>query len=480
MPEGSKLSGSGMSSLVDAVNRKDSDQERMYLLGPDVPQLHHNAFKCFENRDVAWGVGSIRKMEEIASHDRAGSNKSAKSARKALTTMWSIIDGHNIFDPNGLPLISASQGMATGRLFLLGPDQGGDNIESSMRHLQDKFPNRRVILVTNLASLHLQAREKYEVQDYKHGRILSDGQLMPRGIHQLPENFWTLDVEKEDNSETLYQVRGDVCRNWRVNEAIYWANPDHSLDALVVEKDSDRALIRRTMNYRIGNRKVCGGIVARNREQNFLFNMMLHTTARIQTICGSAGTGKSYCVLAAGAELMSRKLIDRIVVTRLRTALNEEGKLLEVTGDATEKMMAWMGCTVTAVSKIKREMESQRIHVPGFNLGNRIEVIHPDLLAGESLERTLLFCDEAQSLSFDQVDAIGSRIDGDSWAVFAGNLKQIPDTEHARVDEDNSGLAMLVKNMAKLGGDPLYAHIILEKNERGAGAELMHRVSSLV
>lgn len=58
------------------------------------------------------------------------------------------------------------------------------------------------------------------------------------------------------------------------------------------------------------------GITARNREQNFAFNILLNPDIDIVTLVGQAGTGKTLLALAAGlAQVLETKRYNEVIVT---------------------------------------------------------------------------------------------------------------------------------------------------------------------
>lgn len=60
------------------------------------------------------------------------------------------------------------------------------------------------------------------------------------------------------------------------------------------------------------------GITARNREQNFAFNILMNPDIDIVTLVGQAGTGKTLLALAAGlAQVLEMKRYNEVIVTRV-------------------------------------------------------------------------------------------------------------------------------------------------------------------
>jgi PhoH-like ATPase len=78
----------------------------------------------------------------------------------------------------------------------------------------------------------------------------------------------------------------------------------------------------------------------------------------------------------------------------------------------------------------------------------------------------MFIVDEAQNLTPLEVKTIISRAGEGTKIVFTGDIHQI-DTPY--LDTESNGLSYLID---KLRGQPLYAHITLEKGERSELANL--------
>ena len=84
-------------------------------------------------------------------------------------------------------------------------------------------------------------------------------------------------------------------------------------------------------------------------------------------------------------------------------------------------------------------------------------------IRGRSLQRTYFIVDEAQNLTPHEVKTIITRAGEGTKIVFTGDVQQI---DHPYLDSRSNGLSYLISRMV---GQPLYAHITLEKGERSAG-----------
>ncbi|MGE4519013.1 MAG: PhoH family protein, partial [Desulfobacteraceae bacterium] len=86
-------------------------------------------------------------------------------------------------------------------------------------------------------------------------------------------------------------------------------------------------------------------------------------------------------------------------------------------------------------------------------------------IRGRSLVKIFFIVDEAQNLTPGEVKTIVTRAGQGVKIVFTGDVFQI---DHPYLDTSSNGLSYLIEKMA---GNPMYAHINLEKGERSELAE---------
>jgi PhoH-like ATPase len=87
-------------------------------------------------------------------------------------------------------------------------------------------------------------------------------------------------------------------------------------------------------------------------------------------------------------------------------------------------------------------------------------------IRGRSLSNMFFIVDEAQNLTPHEVKTIITRAGENTKIIFTGDIYQI-DTPY--LDAQSNGLSYLID---KVKGQPLYAHITLQKGERSELANL--------
>ena len=87
-------------------------------------------------------------------------------------------------------------------------------------------------------------------------------------------------------------------------------------------------------------------------------------------------------------------------------------------------------------------------------------------IRGRSLQRVYFIIDEAQNLTPHEVKTIITRAGEGTKVVLTGDIRQI---DQPYLDSLSNGLSYTV---ARMVGQPLYAHVTLEKGERSKLADL--------
>ncbi|MGR9108104.1 MAG: PhoH family protein, partial [Gammaproteobacteria bacterium] len=193
------------------------------------------------------------------------------------------------------------------------PGEMPDNsILATVLTLIKEQPDSLVILVSKDINLRIKATILgIQAEDYHNDQVLDDIDLLYSGMTTVAENFWELHAGKieswQEQGRTFYKVEGPDIANWYPNESIFI--PDESqFEGIVRSVDDSSATIELSRDYRSRQNSVWG-IQARNREQNFAFNVLLDPDIDFVTLVGTAGTGKTLLSLAAGlSQTMENKL----------------------------------------------------------------------------------------------------------------------------------------------------------------------------
>ena len=149
------------------------------------------------------------------------------------------------------------------------------------------------------------------------------------------------------------------------------------------------------------------------------------------TLHGVAGTGKTYIALYKALEEVMDKSnpYTKVVVVRSSVQGREMGHL---PGDASEKMSMFTAPYQQICADLfKRKDAWDRLEEQGY-----IEFMSTSFIRGTTFNNCIVLLDEAQNLSFQELDTVTTRIGHTSKYLIAGDFRQTD----LRKKDDKSGL----------------------------------------
>jgi PhoH-like ATPase len=319
-------------------------------------------------------------------------------------------------------------------------------------------PDRPVILISKDVNLRLKAKSVGLVaEDYTTDHVtdvteLYTGRRIQEGID-------------EDVADRIYEdphrvspadigINGDL----KPNEFLILRSEQKSALATFA---SETGLLRR-IDKRSVNR-----IAPRNAEQTFALDALLNPEVSLVTLMGKAGTGKTLLALAAGLDQQHHNY-RQLCVARPVVPLNNRD-IGYLPGDIDSKLDPYMQPLYDNLDFIQNQFTpSDRKHrrIQDSLATGKITVTALSYIRGRSLMETYFIVDEAQNLTPHEVKTIITRAGEGTKMVFTGDIFQI---DHPYLDMHSNGLSYLI---ARMQGQPLYAHVMLEKGERSSLAEL--------
>ena len=210
----------------------------------------------------------------------------------------------------------------------------------------------------------------------------------------------------------------------------------------------------------------CYGITPRNAEQSFALKALMDDSIRLVTLAGTAGTGKTLLALAAALEC--RQKYRQIMLARPVVPLSNRD-LGFLPGDISDKLDPYMQPLYDNLTVIRHQcgddtQAAQRIN--DMRESEKLVITPLAYIRGRSLQRMFFIVDEAQNLTPHEVKTIITRAGEGTKIVFTGDVAQI---DQPYLDALSNGLSYLIHRMT---GQPLYAHVTLEKGERSELADL--------
>ncbi len=216
----------------------------------------------------------------------------------------------------------------------------------------------------------------------------------------------------------------------------------------------------------IDSREGVWGIKPRNREQHFAFDALLDDRVKLVTLMGKAGTGKTLMAMAAG---LKKTVLDRefrrLVVARPTISMGKELGFLP--GSLDEKLAPWMQPIHDALEMLS-DLNMGHEHRRSNDLMRSGSIVVEALsyIRGRSIAHQFMVIDEAQNLTPLEVKTIITRVGHGTKIIFTGDPYQI---DNPYVDSSSNGFNYII---SKFRGEPVAAHIELQKGERSELAEL--------
>lgn len=216
------------------------------------------------------------------------------------------------------------------------------------------------------------------------------------------------------------------------------------------------------------NKNQVFGISPRNAEQTFALGVLCDPQIPLVSLSGTAGTGKTLLALAAALE--QRKHYRQIFLARPIVPLSNKDMGF-LPGEVKAKLDPYMQPIYDNLGVIMNhgtngDGKSPTQQIQQLLDDEKLTVSALSYIRGRSLNRIFFIVDEAQNLTPHEVKTIITRAGEGTKIVFTGDVFQI---DHPYLDAQSNGLSYLIE---KMQGQPLYAHVNLEKGERSELAQL--------
>ncbi len=321
--------------------------------------------------------------------------------------------------------------------------------------LKQEIKSKDIVLVTKDINLRIKAKALGIIaEDYETGKVSSE-ELQSNAI-QLIEN---VDSEQIRQIFTKGSIDEDgILGEHKVANGYYILKNGTSSSLAVYNSRLDQIeRIEKEFVY---------GVKPKNSEQAFAFNALLNDNIKLVALQGVAGTGKTLLALASALE--QHKKYHQIILARPIVPLSNK-EIGFLPGNADDKIGPYMEPLWDNLKFIKAQFgENEKKHkaILALEESGKIVISPLAFIRGRSLSNIMFIIDEAQNLTPHEVKTIITRAGENTKIVFTGDVNQI-DTPY--LDENSNGLAYLVD---RLKGQPLFAHVQLEKGERSELANL--------
>ena len=192
-----------------------------------------------------------------------------------------------------------------------------------------------------------------------------------------------------------------------------------------------------------------------------LFDLLQNRNIPVKTIRGQFGSGKTFLALVHAMNYVKWHTFDKIVYVRNNVEVAGSQKLGALPGEQEEKLMPWL-------MPLADHLGGPEALTVAIENGE-IEPVHLGYLRGRNFQHSIIFVDEAENLTTDNVKLIIARAEKDSEVWFLGDESQTD----SDIFRKNSGIASLLNS---LKGEPLFGAVELQKSERSDVAQLAAKI----
>jgi PhoH-like ATPase len=457
--------------------KKQANDKKLFVLDTNVLMHDPSSLFRFEEHDIYLPMVTLEELD----NNKKGITEVARNARQASRNLEEIVGANLVNLDEGCPLSIKGNKHVSGRLFLqtdavdfnlpmLAGSKADNQILGVVLSLQKKHTDRQVILVSKDINIRIKARAlSIPAEDYFNDKVLEDSELLYSGIKELPENFWDQHSKAmeswQDAGRMFYRITGPLCKTFLINEFVFYAY-EKPFEAIVRNVEGKTAILEIIKDFTQVKHNVWG-ITARNREQNFAFNLLMDPDVDFVSLLGQAGSGKTLLTLAAAlTQTLDKKIYSEIIMTRVTISVGEDIGFLP--GTEEEKMAPWMGALEDNLDVLNQSDENVGEWgraVTQDLVRSRLKIKSLNFMRGRTFLNKFLIIDEAQNLTPKQMKTLITRAGPGTKVVCLGNIAQI-DTPY--LTEGSSGLTYVVDRFKGWGHN---GHVTLMRGERSRLAD---------
>ena len=332
-------------------------------------------------------------------------------------------------------------------------------------HLQDKYKDKKVVLVTNDTVMRLIATSAHfsNVEEYKNDHVSEDIEQY-KGILIVKDNGTKIaKINKYLNSKATITKNGldvseifDADVELHENEFIVLENDETFEKCYLIYKSKKLVPFEEPKpNY---------NVVAKNSHQAAALYALLAPVDEIPLVIlkGTAGTSKTFLSLVAGLTTTVKEQYKRVLISRNNVMADADFGYLP--GEIQEKMTPLLAPFYDNLENIyKNETPSEDIRVIREQVDNLfdsgiIDICPLAYMRGRSITDSYLIVDETQNASRSQIRDIITRAGKGTKIILCGDPNQI---DAQNLDKYNNGLVFAA---SKFIDSPLCAQITFDSD----------------
>lgn len=442
--------------------KKLNKEKKIFVLDTSVLLHDHNAVNNFEEHDVAIPITVLEELDRFKKGNDSLNFEARefirfldKLSQEQMLSKWIPLEGIG----KGRFCVEMKERSSMNANDIFGEKKDDHRILNTALYLQDENKDKKVVLVSKDVNLRLKAKAlNLSAEDYRFGKVknldeLYTGKTVVTGIsHETIDRFYQdgFCLPEEVGLVDAIPNHYYILRNGKDSVMAYYNSFDGRLEK--VEK------------------RLAYGIKPRNAEQTFALHAVMSERIKLVTIQGTAGTGKTLLALAGALE--QKRLFKQLYVARPIVPLSNKD-IGFLPGDIKSKLNPYMEPLWDNLKFIQNQFSESDKDFQKINEMVQQEKLNITPLAyirGRSFSNICFIVDEAQNLTPHEVKTIITRAGEGTKIIFTGDVRQI-DTPY--LDAQSNGLSYIID---RLKGQPLFAHITLEKGERSELANIANEL----
>ena len=437
--------------------------KKVFVLDTSVLLFDHNSIRNFDEHDVAIPITVLEELDQFKIGNETKNFEAREvirfldklSGNNGLNKWMKIGKGRGrlkvIMDAQSLQNMNAEE--------IYGNTKNDHKIINAALALVAEEKKKSIILVTKDINLRIKAKAIGLIsEDYETGKV--------KNLKSFSDGFPVIENIDAQVIQTIYQKNrikeGGILGSEKVTNGYYILN--NCSNSVLARYNGETDAIERV------DKKYVFGIKPRNAEQTFGLNALLMDDIKLVALEGVAGTGKTLLALASALEQKNK--YDQIILARPIIPLSNR-EIGFLPGDAESKISPYMQPLWDNLNFIKNQFKANEKKSKVLEQRQESGLLTITALAfirGRSLINSIFIVDEAQNLTPHEVKTIITRAGEGTKVIFTGDINQI-DTPY--MDEHSNGLTYLID---RLKGNPLFAHVKLEKGERSELANLANEM----
>ncbi len=416
--------------------------------------IHH-----FQENDIVIPIFVLEELDQF----KKGNDTLNFHAREFLRSL-DALSGDKLFDggirlgpDSGKIMVKLEQEFDPDLTHSFSMQKTDHHILNTAYLLAKQKPDAQIILVTKDVNLRMKAKAiGLMAQDYTSDHV--------RDISTLYTGKRLMDNMPKEIIDSMYQ------EPYEIDISHLDVKPPLMPNEFVILRNNKKSALARFCPVKQALQRVdkidAYGIKPRNAEQTFALDALMDPDIQLVSITGKSGTGKTLLALAAALE--KKKLYRQIFMARPIVPLSNKD-MGYLPGDIPAKLDPYMQPlydNLAVIQNLYSERDMRHLKIKELLEDEKLVISPLSYIRGRSLVKIYFIVDEAQNLTPHEVKTIITRAGEGTKVVFTGDIFQI---DHPYLDTLSNGLSHLIE---KMQGQPLYAHINLEKGERSELAEL--------